>query len=129
MLLIKTEVKPCQYGYGLFTTIDIPKDAIIWQLNPIVDKIIPLDKIQYLTEIEQNFIEKYAYNDGKQMILCSDDARYFNHSSKEYNCNDWIHPTWGSVTSAKRFILAGEELTSNYGNFDSDFDKYKHLLT
>lgn len=128
MLLIETEVKPCQYGYGLFTKIDIPKDAIIWKFNPFVDKIIAFSDLQYLTEIEKSFLEKYAYNDSQQLILCSDAARYFNHSEKDYNCNDWIHPTFGSVTSAKKFISAGEELTSNYKNFDHSYESYKHLL-
>jgi hypothetical protein len=129
MLLIKTRVLPGKYGLSLHTLVDIPKDAIIWQYNPIVDKEILLHSVQYLTEIQKEFLQKYAYNDGKKLILCSDDARYFNHSFDYFNCNDWIHPVLGSVTSAKRFIEAGEELTSNYGNFDNDFEKYKHLLT
>ena len=128
MLLIKTSVRPGKYGYSLHTEVDIPKDAIIWCFNPITDKEISLESVQYLSEIEQEFLKKYAYNDGTKLILCSDDARYFNHSFEDYNCNDWVHPTFGSVTSAKRFIQAGEELTSNYENFDKDFEKYKHLL-
>jgi hypothetical protein len=129
MLLIKTKVLPGKYGLSLHTVVDIPKDAIIWQYNPIVDQEISLNYIQYLSEIEKEFVQKYAYNDGEKLILCSDDARYFNHSFEDYNCNDWVHPTFGSVTSAKRFIQAGEELTSNYEAFDKDFEKYKHLLT
>lgn len=129
MLLIETEVKPSQYGYGLFTCVDIPKDAILWVLQPIVDKLIDFHSVQYLQDIEKEFLKKYAYNDGKQFVLCSDSARYFNHSSNDFNCNDWIHPTFGSVTSARRFISAGEELTSNYKHFCKDYEQYKHTLT
>jgi len=129
MLLIKTSVRPGKYGYSLHTEVDIPKDAIIWCFNPIVDKEISFNSVQHLTELEKEFLEKYAYSDGKKLILCSDNARYFNHSFNEFNCNDWIHPTFGSVTSAKRFIQVGEELTSNYEQFDSNFHLYKHLLT
>ncbi len=130
MLLIKTIVKPSEYGLGLFSEIDIPSKSIIWILNPMIDKVLEKDILnkKYLSEHEMAFLKKYAYNDGKNVILCSDDARYINHSFNNYNLDDWIHPVFGSVTSTKRKILRGEELLSNYENFDTEFESYKHLL-
>lgn len=128
MLLIETEIKPCKYGFGLFCKTDIKKDTIIWMFNPILDKAVSFDSLQYLEKTELDFLEKYAYNDGKQLIICTDLAKFFNHDSVHFNCNDWIHPVFGSVTSAKRFIQAGEELTSDYSQFDSDYHLYKDKL-
>lgn len=47
------------------------------------------------------------------MVMCSDDARFFNHASPA-NCADC--PVEGpDVTAAVRDVLAGEELMWDYG--------------
>jgi uncharacterized protein len=122
MLLVKTTVKEStvpNIGWGLFADQDIPKGGIIWELNTIVDKIIPIVKIQYLTDVEKEYLKKYAYRVGDMMILCSDDGKYINHSDTP-NVDDLIDNHDRSITIANREIKAGEELFSNYAAFDDD---------
>lgn len=121
MLKVKTLVAKSTIpdaGNGLFANQDISKGTLIWQLNSL-DKVIPIGSILYYTSIELEYIKKYAYKSGENLILCSDDAKYINHS-KNPNLEDYIDPKFGSVTVAKYDIKAGDELLSDYANFDDD---------
>jgi len=130
MLTKKTEVKPCKYGLGLFAAEAIKKDEIIWMLDPRFDRIIQKHNLQQFDQLTLDYLEKYAYTDAEdRLILCVDSAKFINHSATENNLLDFIHPVFGSITTAKRNIEIGEELTSNYEQFDSNFHLYKHLLT
>ena len=122
MLLVKTTVKEStipNIGLGLFAGEDIPKGNIIWEFNHNVDKVIPIDKLGYLAKIEKDYLEKYAYRVGSDLILCSDDGKYINHSDTP-NVHDFIDTHNRSLTIANRDIKAGEELFSNYAAFDDD---------
>lgn len=122
MLLVKTTVKEStvpNIGWGLFADQDISKGDIIWEFNHLVDKVIQIDKILYLSEIEKKYLEKYAYRVGDDLILCSDDGKYINHSGTP-NVDDYIDTNNRSLTVANRDIKAGEELFSNYAAFDDD---------
>jgi SET domain-containing protein len=59
----------------------------------------------------------YTYKDNrtKELILCGDDARFFNHT-KNPNVVDDAKDPYQSI--AVRDILAGEELTHDYFSFD-----------
>ncbi len=125
MLLIKTIIKESPIaGLGLFADEFIPKGTVIWKLNPLIDKIIPVSETASFTALEREFLEKYAYREGDNLILCSDNGRYFNHSSHP-NTLDLIDER-GSVSVAKKDIEAGEELVSDYASFDADFKTYSH---
>lgn len=122
MLLVKTEVKEStvpNIGQGLFASEDIAKNTIIWEFNHIVDKIIPVDKLIYLEQIERDYLTKYAYRVGNDLILCSDNGKYINHSDTP-NVDDYIDEHNRSLTVANRDIKSGEELFSNYATFDDD---------
>jgi SET domain-containing protein len=130
MLTKKTEVKPCKYGLGLFAAEPIKAGDIVWMLDVRFDRVIHKHDLQQFDQLTLNYLEKYAYTDREdRLILCIDDGKFINHSSNENNLLDFIHPVWGSITTAKRNIDIGEELTSDYSKFDHDFEKYKHLLT
>jgi len=130
MLTKKTEVKPCKYGLGLFAAELIKKDEIIWMFDPRFDRVIQKHDLQQFDQLTLDYIKKYGYTDeADRIILCGDDDRFVNHSFEDFNMLDFIHPVFGSITTAKRNIEIGEELTSNYEQFDSNFHLYKHLLT
>lgn len=121
MLKIKTIVDKSTIpnaGNGLYANQDISKGTLIWQLN-LIDKIIPVGILIHLSGQERTYLNKYAYKSGENLILCSDDAKYINHSINP-NLEDYIDPKFGSVTVAKYDIKEGEELLSDYSNFDDD---------
>ena len=122
MLLVKTTVKEStvpNIGWGLFADQDISKGDVIWEFNHLVDKVVPVQKLEYLSEIENEYLKKYAYRVGDDLILCSDDGKYINHSDTP-NVDDFIDGDNRSLTVANRDIKAGEELFSNYAAFDDD---------
>lgn len=126
MLLVKTKIKESQIaGYGLFADEFIPKDTIIWKLNELIDKVIPVSDLDKFTQLERDFLDMYAYREGNNIILCSDNGRYFNHSATP-NTIDLIDER-GSLTIAKVDINIGEELVSDYSSFDADFHKIKKM--
>ena len=121
MLKIKTYVAKSTIpnaGNGLFADQDVSKGTLIWQLN-LIDKVIPIGTLIHLSEQERIYLEKYAYKSNENLILCSDDGKYINHSINP-NLEDYIDPKFGSVTVAKIDIKQGDELLSNYANFDDD---------
>jgi SET domain-containing protein len=119
MLKIKTVVKESSIkgaGNGLFADQDISKGDIIWEYNDKVDKVINVKEFNTLSELEKAYILKYAYREGTSYILCSDDAKYMNHSSTP-NCLD---KTINNTTIALCDIKQGEELLCDYTTFDDD---------
>lgn len=125
MLLVKTKLKESPIaGLGLFADEFIAKDTIIWKFNPLIDKVIPINDLDKFTQLERDFLDMYAYREGENLILCSDNGRYFNHSNNP-NTIDLIDER-GSVTIAKKDIHPGEEIISDYSSFDADFNKYGH---
>lgn len=126
MLQVKTHIKESTIpnaGFGLFASQFIPKDSLIWIFNPIVDKVIKVNSLQYLNDIEMKVIKVYAYKQGDEMILCSDNGRYINHSETP-NTLDYIDPILGSVTIAKFDIQENEEIFSDYNSFDDEHNEY-----
>jgi hypothetical protein len=106
-------------GYGVVATKFIPKGTITWALDKL-DRIFTPAQIKDLDPLYQQVLDKYTYrtHEGNH-ILCWDNARFVNHSSKS-NC----------LTSAYEFEVAirdihpGEELTDDYGylNLEEPFE-------
>jgi len=109
MLLVATEVRASKIqGVGLFATKPIRKGTVIWEYTEGFDQQFTLKQFERFPKRLQAFIDRYAFEDGKYLILCVDNARFFNHSKQ---ANTY---SVGEVTVAKRNIRKGEELTSNY---------------
>jgi hypothetical protein len=53
----------------------------------------------------------------RKLVLCGDDARFFNHED-EPTCRDFPDLD-GGTTVAARDIELGEELTCDYASFDA----------
>jgi uncharacterized protein len=83
MLLVKTKLSPSRInGLGLFAAEKIAKGTIVWQLNTAFDRCLgPAGGNSYPLPA-RDFIRKYSYYDLrlKCRVLCSDDARFCNHS-------------------------------------------------
>ncbi len=122
MLLVKSFLKFSEiHGVGCFTAEDIKAGQIVWQLDPVLDVEFDEDKLKTLSPAVVEFLKTYAYGQDsgskKTYILCGDHARHMNHSD---------HPNLiesggnTAINLAARDIKAGEELTCNYNDFDTE---------
>ena len=112
MLLIKTTLKESPInGIGIYASEYIPKGTIIWRFSYLIDSYIREADIEDMTELEKEFILKYAYKEKGVHVLCVDNARFMNHSD---DANTYETK---SETIAKTDIEIGEEITCNYNEF------------
>lgn len=126
MLLIKTKIEASKInGTGLFANQFVPAGTTIWKFQLGFDLKIDKSELDKLPEIAKESFLKYAYFNSttNKYILCFDDARFFNHSDNP-NCIEEKAPDGEEegITVAARDIQQGEELTSNYRDYDADFD-------
>jgi uncharacterized protein len=125
MLLVKTFLAASKiHGIGLFAAERIRKGTVIWRMNPVIDVELTDDQVATLAEGAREQIRKYTYLDlvrGK-LVLCGDDARFFNHEDAP-NCLDYPDAE-GGKTVASRDIEAGEELTCDYASLDANHVPY-----
>ena len=135
MLLIPTEIKPSPIqGLGLFTSGYLRKGQKVWELHYGLDVVMSNDDlINALSHVSNTsrfeigrWWSTYGYRIRKDnpgvphlagyWVLCSDGARYMNHSD-DPNCDsDEL------VTVANRDVPAGVELTVNYKHFCDDWE-------
>jgi hypothetical protein len=122
MFLFKTEVKVAtnpKMGLGLFATEFIPKDSIVWKFEEGVDIKISIDKVKQMPDAQQEYFNKYAWIEDNYYYSSCDLSNFLNHS---YTPN--LDNT-KDVTIALKNIEPGEELFTNYAEFDDCFDDYK----
>lgn len=122
MLNVKTTVKASDIeGLGLFAAEVIPKGVVIWKFDPRFDIFFEPEEVKKMEPLQRDFINRYAYlstTTGKY-VLCADDARFMNHSSRTANVD--IVPFPGEPETravAKRDIEPGEEILVNYREID-----------
>lgn len=112
MNTIKTYPDKSQiHGIGLFAAEFIPKGTLVWQFNPLLDKMWTKEEYQNLNvpPCVRFFLKIYTYYDESRVVLCGDNARFTNHSENP-NCEaqDFLKSV------AIRDIAIGEEMTENY---------------
>lgn len=116
MLLVKASAGPSRIqGTGLIARESIPNDTLVWELKSGFDLEMTKAFIDSLSLASQEQIRRFVYIDittGKY-ILCSDDAKFMNHSDAPNT------RTVGAQTFASREISIGEELTCDYAEFDA----------
>ena len=107
-------------GIGCFAAEDIKKGDLIWELNPLIDRIYTDKNLESMSPMEIQFIKTYAYCHHDLYFLCVDNGRFFNHSDTP----NTLDPSDVYCTYAKRDIKAGEEILSDYKTFGiTDSDK------
>jgi SET domain-containing protein len=119
MLLVKTKTRLSEiHGIGLFADEFISKGMMTWKFLEGFDLRLPKSILNELSPSALEQFLKYSYLDSTSGLyeLCSDDARFFNHSEV---------PNTGSISDvidvALRDIQPGEELTCDYRTFDVDW--------
>jgi len=123
MLLIKTYLKESGVeGIGCFAREKVLKGTAIWRFVDDFDLEISEETVNSLSEGCREQVLKYAYKSphSHKYVLCSDDARFFNHSDSNNVINIEVEGFKEGLDIASRDILAGEELTYNYRTFKED---------
>jgi SET domain-containing protein len=122
MFLFRTEVKVAtdpRMGLGLFATEFIPKDSIVWEFVEGVDIKVSVDRVEQMSEAQQEYFEKYAWVEDDYYYSSCDLTNFVNHS---YQPNLKIID---EIMISLKDIHPGEELFENYAEFDDCFDEYK----
>ena len=122
MFLFRTEVKVAtdpRMGLGLFATEFIPKDSVVWEFVEGVDIKVSADRVEQMSEAQQEYFEKYAWVEDDYYYSSCDLTNFVNHS---YQPNLKIID---KVMISFKDIYPGEELFENYAEFDDCFDEYK----
>ncbi len=119
MLLVKTKISSSKIqGIGLFADQFIPKGTVTWEFNPEYDMAFTEEQVEKLPPHAKERFLHYSYldKDLNKYVLCFDDLRFINHSSKNYN----ILSTPRKDT-AFRDIQKDEELFCNYNHYEDDY--------
>lgn len=112
MLKVQTYLAP-SHGLGVFAGEDIPRGAVVWELDPRLDRLLEEMPAE---EPERGFVYKYGYRDRHTglIVVCLDNARFMNHADEP---NTTPVPANGHAYGADvatRDIRKGEEITCNY---------------
>jgi SET domain-containing protein len=102
------------HGKGLIAREAIPAGTLIWALRPGFDVEMTKQQFEELARHSREQVARYIYTDvvTGNYILCSDDAKYMNHSDTPNT------RTEGRETVAISQIEPGQEITCNYYEFD-----------
>jgi len=123
MLLVKTKIGPSKIeGIGCFADQFIAKGTPVWRFEKNFDIRVDSKYPETLPEPAKSFFEKYAYQNPKTLnwTFPTDNTRFINHSdTPNIYCGNNLDNEDASDIALKD-IQPGEELTNNYGEFDSD---------
>lgn len=126
MMLVKARTGPSSiHGVGLFAKEAIAKGMKVWEFTTGFDLVLSKEEVAHLSEAAREQFLNYAYvsKESGKYILCSDDARFFNHQ-KDSNITCLIPPGAHIENALECFairdISAGEEITNDYIEFDAD---------
>lgn len=116
MLLVPTVVKLSPiHGLGLFSEIDIPQGTVIWQFDPVIDRIIPEGDLANYPPHVADFIEVYSeyFPELGLLVLSGDNDRFTNHDDDPNTVVVLPNGPQARVVAA-RDIPAGVEITCDY---------------
>jgi len=126
MLKVKAEARPSPiHGLGLFSCEFIPAGSPVAGWSRETDYSLTPEQWINLPRSLQKFLWTFVWvtEDGVYRGT-SDDGRFTNHS-------DNPNLTWNeeiNCSVANRDIIAGEELTEDYSQFDAAWNEYKDEL-
>jgi hypothetical protein len=121
MLLVKTRIGPSPiHGIGLFAAEFIKAGTPIWVFHQGFDQKYEMSAIDSLPPSCRDQILNYGYVNPRTglLVLCMDDARFFNHSDDPTTCETDAGEE--GMTIASRDIQEGEEITYDYFENDAD---------
>lgn len=117
MLIIETTLKEFpNKGIGLCSVHNIPKGTFVYEENKFFDVLVSKKEVDAMHKVAKDFIETHCSYSKKRdgYWVCVDNARFLNHS---FDANlKYLNDIHKYI--AVRDILAGEELTCNYTEFD-----------
>ena len=120
MMLVRTYLASSAIeGLGVYADEYIPSGTLIWNFNPKFVATFSQRDIEKLPVHTREFVEKYAFPHpfkSNHLIVELDNGRFMNHSDEPNT--DFI--VFGKGY-AIRDIAPGEEITSNYHEFDPTF--------
>ncbi len=102
------------HGYGLFAAVDFPKDKIIMKIS---GEIISGNECERREDEENNVYIFWNGDDSYIDTAKTEKIRFINHNCK-YNCEVEEDENGGLILVADKPIIAGEELTIDYGYED-----------
>jgi SET domain-containing protein len=123
MIHIKYKLKPSGFhGIGLFADQEIKKGELIYTASPLLDLNITQEQFDSLHQIEKDEILWWGfYNKPSQKWHVDFDvSKFINHSKKATVTQDENHDEAYLVATCD--IKAGDELTQNYLEFESEDD-------
>lgn len=114
--------KSTVHGIGIYADQDIKKGEIIFTASPILDVDITQEQFNSLNEAEQKEVRYWGFFDvpSQKWHVDFDHIHFINHSYTPNTTQDFSHPE--AYIVAARDILAGEELTQNYLEFETPED-------
>ena len=124
MMLVRTYLARSEiHGFGVYAEEAIQAGTPVWDFTPGFDVLISEETFASLPLLAQEHIRHYGSltagpNQTKTYLLCSDHAKFMNHSENP-NLHSATDPGY-----ALRAFAAGEEITCNYGEFVVDFESY-----
>ena len=121
MFIVRTSLHSSAiHGIGVFADEPVKKGQIVWQFDPRMDILIPLEEKQKFPPAMQDYLSMLTHieesSGRKMMVLCADNAKHVNHLDDP----NLLDTPDGLREYAARDIAAGEELTCNY--FISDLE-------
>ena len=130
MLTVKTYLDKSDInGIGVFSSEKIRKGQIVWEYFPLVD--ITYTEKQWkslklnLTDSSFEMINRYAYKEQGQYIVCLDNAQFMNHSAQFQNVGNT--PDLKSMYALKD-IAEGQEILCNYFEYSDADDSHLAML-
>jgi uncharacterized protein len=111
MLLIDHYVAPSAiHGLGVFTTLFVPRGALVWQFNPLIDRTIHETALIDLPQSTVQLIRTHSeyFSKTGNYILGADGDYYMNHSDEPSLFDN------KTTMLAARNLEPGDELTCDY---------------
>ncbi len=125
MMCIKTKARPSSiHGLGWFAEEFIAKGTVVWRFVPGFDVAMTEAELAQLPQPAKEYMAVYAFRSTvtDNYILCSDDAKYENHSDTPNLDSVYVEGEEETVCIANRDIQKGEELTGDYRLFEKDWN-------